>query len=264
MTGTTEKEGGTATKSRAPEGMAGLAKGLAIIELFGEEHPAVTVSSAADETGISRASARRCLLTLTDLGYLTKNGPRFMPTPRMLRLGRSYTGAIPLPQLAQHQLDAAREELGESVSLSILEDGRSTFVARAEAARLVSTAIRLGTRLPAYAAATGRILLSAYDDKALDAYLDAAEPVAMTKHTVTDKAKLKEIIRAASRDKVAFTDEELELGMVSMAIPVFDPDGKLVASMSVSAARPRVTVKDMREHMLPILRIYAEALSRSL
>mgnify|MGYP005992320365 CR=1 FL=1 len=261
MTGTTEKDGGTATKSRAPEGMAGLAKGLAIIELFGEEYPAVTVSSAADETGISRASARRCLLTLTDLGYLTKNGPRFMPTPRMLRLGLSYTGAIPL---AQHQLDAAREELGESVSLSILEDGRSTFVARAEAARLVSTAIRLGTRLPAYAAATGRILLSAYDDEALDAYLDAAEPVAMTKHTVTDKAKLKEIIRAAGRDKVAFTDEELELGMVSMAIPVFDPDGKLIASMSVSAARPRVTVKDMREHMLPILRIYAEALSRSL
>jgi IclR family pca regulon transcriptional regulator len=86
----------------------------------------------------------------------------------------------------------------------------------------------------------------------------------MTEHTVTDKAKLREIIRAAGRDKVAFTDEELELGMVSMAIPVFDPDGKLVASMSVSAARPRVTVRDMREHMLPILRIYAEALSRSL
>lgn len=251
-------------KSRAPEGMAGLAKGLAIIELFGEERPTVTVSSAADETGISRASARRCLLTLAELGYLTKTGPRFMPTPRMLRLGRSYTSAIPLPQLAQHQLDAARDELGESVSLSILEDGRTTFVARAEAARLVSTAIRLGTRLPAHAAATGRILLSAYGDDQLDAYFAVVEPAVYTKHTVTDKAKLKEIIRTAGRDKVAFTDEELELGMVSMAIPVFDQDGVLVAAMSVSAARPRVTLKDMRNYMLPVLRTYADALSRSL
>ncbi|MDF1598280.1 IclR family transcriptional regulator C-terminal domain-containing protein [Mesorhizobium sp. YIM 152430] len=250
--------------SRAPEGMAGLAKGLAILELFGQNRTFLTVSSAADVTGISRASARRCLLTLHDLGYLTKNGPRFLPTPRMLRLGQSYTGAISLPQLAQPQLEAACEELGESVSLSILEDGRSTFVARAEAARIVSTAIRLGTRLPAHAAATGRVLLSGCTEDELDAYFAAVEPAALTAHTVTDKAELRRIIRAAGRDKVAFTDEELEVGMVSMAIPVFDPDGTLVAAMSVSAARPRVTVEDLRDRMLSTLRTFAEALSRSL
>lgn len=251
-------------KPRAPEGMAGLAKGLAIIELFQETHDAVTVSSAAEAVGISRASARRCLLTLMELGFLAKNGSRFSPTPRMLRLGASYTATTPLPQLAQHHLEAARDELHESVSLSILEDGYSVFIARAEVERLVSTVVRLGSRLPAYASATGRVLLSALSDSELDRYLEGIEPKALTSRTIIDIGQLRDVIHAVRADRVAISDQELEEGMLAIAIPVTDPEGKVIAAMSLSASSARVPVERMMEEMLPGLRRHAAALSRAL
>lgn len=251
-------------KTRAPEGMAGLAKGLAIVEMFGQTRSAVTVSAAADVTGISRASARRCLITLTELGYLAKIGTHFLPTPRMLRLGQSYTATVPLPQLAQPHLDAAREELGESVSLSTLEAGYSVFVARAEVDRLVSTVVRLGTRLPAYASATGRILLSGLDDDEIESYFATVDVQPLTAKTVVGTARLREIIHLAREEKVAFTDEELALGMISMAVPVTDSHDRIVAAMSVSGASVRVSIAMMQAEMLPALRRYADALSRSL
>ena len=251
-------------KPRAPEGMAGLAKGLAIIELFQETHDAVTVSSAAQAVGISRASARRCMMTLMDLGFLAKNGSRFSPTPRMLRLGASYAASPPLPQLAQHYLEAARNELHESVSLSILEDGYSVFVARAEVERLVSMVVRIGSRLPAYASATGRVLLSALSDSELDHYLDGIEPKALTSRTITETGHLRDVIKAVRTDRVAISDQELEEGMLSIAIPVTDPEGKVVAAMSLSASSARVPTERMLKEMLPGLRMHADALSRAL
>lgn len=251
-------------KTRAPEGMAGLAKGLAIIEMFRQTRSAVTVSSAAEATSISRASARRCLITLTELGYLTKVGTGFLPTPRMLRLGQSYAATIPLAQLAQPHLDAAREELAESVSLSILEEGFSVFVARAEVDRLVSTVVRLGSRLPAYATATGRVLLSGLSDDDIQRYFEGVEVQSLTDKTITDIGKLQKIIRTARQERVAYTDEELALGMVSMAVPVTDSQDRIVAAMSVSGASVRVSIKMMKAEMLPALRRYADDLSRSL
>lgn len=251
-------------KLRAPEGMAGLAKGLAIIELFQETHDAITVSSAAQAVGISRASARRCLLTLMDLGFLAKNGSRFSPTPRMLRLGASYTASTSLPQLAQYHLEAARDELKESVSLSVLEDGYSVFVARAEAERLVSTVVRLGSRLPAYASATGRVLLTAVSDSELDRYLEGIEPKALTPKTITDIGQLRDVVRTVREEGVSISDQELEVGMLAIAIPVTDPEGKVVAAMSLSASSVRVPVERMLQEMLPVLRMHAAALSRAL
>lgn len=244
--------------------MAGLAKGLAIIELFASTHDCLTVTSAAEEVGISRASARRCLLTLADLGYLSKSGSRFLPTPKMLRLGASYSTSAQLPQVAQPHLEAARDELKESISLSVLEAGYSVFVARAEAARLVSTAVRLGSKLPAYASATGRVLLSTFNDVELDRYLSEIQPEKLTSATVTDKNALRRIIRRAGLLGVAETDQELEEGMVSIAVPVTDATGAMVAAMSMSASSARVSIDRMKSEMLPSLMKYAEALSRSL
>lgn len=144
-----DDKGSVKGAARAPEGMAGLAKGLAVIEAFGIRHPQLTVTDAAQRTNTSRAAARRCLLTLVELGYLTHDNGNFRPTPRMLRLGGAYLDTAPLPQLAQPQLVEARDALGESVSLAVLEDGCSLFVARAEAARIVATGVRVGAKLPA-------------------------------------------------------------------------------------------------------------------
>jgi IclR family pca regulon transcriptional regulator len=262
--GTVKTEESNARPARAPEGMAGLAKGLAVIEAFGERSSQLTVADAARATDVTRATARRCLLTLTDLGYLTHDGKYFRPTPRMLRLGGSYLETAPLPLLAQPHLTSARDELEESVSLAVFEDGWSVFVARAEALRIVSTGVRVGARLPAYCSATGRILLADLSDEALNDYLDQCHPRRRTPKTLVDRAEIKGRVEDARTEQIAFTDEELELGMRSMAIPVKDAQGRTRAALSVSASSARVTLDDMREQFLPVLMGHAAKVGRML
>lgn len=252
------------SKERAPEGMAGLAKGLAIVEAFGASHEHLTVASAASITGISRASARRCLLTLVDTGYLFRQGSKFSPTPRMLRLGAAYYESASLPQLAEAHLEAARDKLNESISLAILEDKHAVFIARVEAERIISSVAKLGGRLPAYASATGRVLLAAQPAEVLDAYLDDIEPSKLTPATIVDRALLVNRIETVRQDGYEITINELEEGMVSMAIPVRDSHDNTVAAMSMSASSARISVEQLRQDYLPILQIYAQRLSQSL
>ena len=244
--------------------MAGLAKGLAIIEAFGASREFLTVSMAATIAEVSRASARRCLLTLTELGYLVKSGPQFRPTPRMVRLGAAYFETAPLPQLAQAHLDRARDEIGESTALAVLEQGHAMFIARAEAERIVSSVAKIGRRLPAFACATGRVLLSSWTEEEIDIYLMAANATSSTPATVTDGAELKARIHQAAKDQMAYTDEELEEGMVSIAVPVKNHSGQIVAAMSVSASSARISIKEMRREFFPILARHAAALSQML
>jgi IclR family pca regulon transcriptional regulator len=244
--------------------MAGLAKGLAVIETFGQSNTQLTVSEAAHATGLSRATARRCLLTLTDLGYLSHDGKNFRPTPRMMRLGGSYTRTDPLPRLAQPHLVSARDELEESVSLAVLDNGAAVFVARAEAERIVAAGVRVGVRLPAHTSATGRILLAALPDEELDAYLADCRPEARTEKSLIDVTEIRRRIVLARTEEVTFTDEELELGMCSMATPVKDAQGNTRAALSVSAFAARVTLQDMREQFLPVLKEHAARIGRML
>ncbi|MBV1866859.1 MAG: helix-turn-helix domain-containing protein [Marinosulfonomonas sp.] len=244
--------------------MAGLAKGLAIIEAFGAEHEYLTVSIAADVANVSRASARRCLLTLTDLGYLVKSGPQFRPTPRMVRLGAAYFETASLPQMAQAHLDRARDEIKESVSLAVLENGHSMFIARAEAERIVSSVARIGRRLPAHTCATGRVLLSSLTETQLDSFLATITVTPTAPATVTDRDELATRIRQTAQDQMAFTDQELEEGMVSIAVPVRDGNGQIIAAMSVSASSARISIGEMRKDLFPILARHAAALSQML
>lgn len=244
---------------RAPEGMTGLAKGLAIIELFGMEHSQLTVSDAARLTDTTRAAARRCLLTLTDLGYLNHDGKHFRPTPRFLRLGVAYLDAAPLPQLAQPYLASAREALGESISLAVLEDGWSVFLARAETAKVVTAGVRLGARLPAYGSATGRVLLAGLSDEAIQRYL-VSPPPPTTTYMIVDPLVIMDRIKQARADGFAFTDEELELGMRSMAVPVRNAQGKVVAAMSISTFTARLSLQELRDECLPVLQHHAALL----
>src|ERR1700761_1969621 len=152
------------------EAMGGLAKGLSIIESFSLTRSKLSVSEAASASGTSPAAARRCLLTLQELGFVIYDGKYFRPTPRMSRLALGYTG-MPLPVLAQAHLDAVRNQTGKSSSLAVLEDGYAVFVARSETDQLVSAAVRLGSRLAAHTSSNGRILLAALDDDQLEDHL---------------------------------------------------------------------------------------------
>jgi IclR family transcriptional regulator, pca regulon regulatory protein len=255
---------GDVKDSRAPEGMAGLAKGLAIIEAFGPHRTRLSISDAARLTDLSRATARRCLLTLVELGYLSQDGRDFSPTPRMLRLGNAYTDGASLPVLAKPHLVAVRDRTGESCSLAVLDGSETLFVARAEAQRIVTTGVRIGVRIPAHLTATGQVLLAGLPGSALEDYLAGYTPAARTPHTVTDPAALRARIDAARADGVAHTDEELELGLRSMAVPIVDSRGATVAAMSVSVSAARVTLAELRDDFLPVLRAEAVRLARVL
>jgi IclR family pca regulon transcriptional regulator len=251
-------------KARAPEGMAGLGKGLAIIEAFTHSRTQLMVADAARAAGTSRAAARRCLLTLTELGYLSHDGKHFRPTPRMLRLGGSYLEAASLPQLAQPLLEAARDALNESVSLAVLEQGQSVVVARAEADHIVSTGVRIGARLPGFCSATGRVLLSGLPEDVLDSYLAEIDIHPRTVRTLLDPAEIRRSIKAAAVNGYELSDEELELGMRAIAVPVHDTAGRVVGAISASAFTARISIDEMIRSFLPQLRMQAERLGRAL
>lgn len=261
MTGEGRKAEGV---QRLPEGMAGLAKGLAIIEAFSAHRTRMTVSDAAQSSGTSRASARRCLLTLTELGYLEFDGKYFRPQPRLLALSAAYSGTRSLPQIAQPFLKAARDELHESVSLAVLDRDAALFVARSEAERLVTTGISVGTRIDLYCSATGRVLLAAWADERLLSYLDRVKPEARTKYSLIKKAALRDVVRSARAQRYAFTDQELEIGLRSIAVPVIDSRGRIVAAMSASASSARISIKEMVKCFLPVLNANAGSLGRAL
>ncbi|HEX4247825.1 MAG TPA: IclR family transcriptional regulator C-terminal domain-containing protein [Pseudonocardia sp.] len=250
--------------ARAPEGMAGLAKGLAVIEAFGAAAAPLTVADAARMTNITRAAARRCLLTLAELGYLSHDGKHFHPTPRMLRLGGAYLDTAPLPTLAQPYLVAARDALGESVSLAVWQDGAALFVARAEAERLVSTGVRVGARLPAHCSATGKVLLAGLPEAEVAAFLAAPGRSRRTPHTLLDTERITQSVHRAATDGYATSDEELELGMRALAVPVLDSRGRTVAAMSVSTSTARVSASELRDRFRPILAEHATLLGRNL
>lgn len=248
----------------APESMGGLAKGLAIIEAFSATTTRMTIADAARFADVTRPAARRCLLTLVELGYLSHDGKFFAPLPRMLRLGGAYLTTSSLPQTAQPFLMAARDELQESVSLAVLDAGAAVFVARAEATRIVSTGAKLGGRLPAYCSATGRVLLSESSDAEIRQHLGAQPLKKLTAHTPTTFQAVAAAMRRAATDGYAISDEEIEIGMRSMAVPVRSRGGIIEAALSVSVFSARISVATMQREFLPVLQRAAARLERAL
>lgn len=246
------------------EGMSGLAKGLAVLEAFGGESPRLTISEVAAAVGQSRATARRCLLTLTDLGFLSSDGKYFSPSPRVLRLGAVYADTAQLPQLAQPHLAAVREQVNESVSLAVLDGDESLFVARSEARLIVTTGVRVGARLPLYASATGLVLLAGLPVEELRNYLGRTDLKAMTAHTPTSAAEIEDRVDRARQTGAAVSDEELQLGLRAVAVPVVDSTGRTVATMSISSPPSRMSLDSLHDDVLPVLRLHAEALGRQL
>ena len=252
----------TESAARKVEGMGGLAKGLAIVEAF-SAHPVMSVADAARAAGATRASARRCLITLTELGYVEHSGREFRPLTRLRRLGGVASRRDRLAQLAQPLLSRARDELAESVSLAVLDDDGALFIARAEAEHIVSTGVRVGARLPVYCSAAGRVLLSQFPDQEILGRIGRKPLARRTSHTLTKPSEVLAEVQSVREKGYAVSDEELELGLRALAVPVTGANHEIIGAVSVSAASARVRSADLRRRFVPVLRSFATLLAEA-
>ncbi|HEX6500634.1 MAG TPA: IclR family transcriptional regulator [Micromonosporaceae bacterium] len=230
-----------------------LERGLAVIKAFDATHPQLTLSEVARATGLTRAAARRFLLTLVELGYVRTDGRLFSLRPRILDLGYAYLSSLSLPEIAQPHMEELVARVHESCSVSVLDGDEVVYVARVPTHRIMTVAISVGTRFPAYATSMGRVLLAAQPEEWLDKYLAQTEFRPITRRTVTDPEKLRATLARIRAQGFALVDQELEEGLRSMAVPLRDADGAVVAAMNVSAHASRGSSEAIRKELLPAL-----------
>lgn len=240
-----------------------LERGLLVIRALSSPEPQA-LSQVARATGISRAAARRFLLTLEALGYVRQAGGRFALTPRALELGYAYLSSLTLPEVAQPHLERLVSQVQESSSVSILDGDEVVYVARVPTRRIMSVTISVGTRFPAYATSMGRVLLAGLPDEVLDATLARADLRKLAARTITSKEVLREEIERVRRQDYALVDQELEAGLRSIAAPIRNAAGAVTAAVNLSVQASRTTVADMKRRLLPPLRATAAAIGRDL
>ena len=233
--------------------IAGLDKGLQVIEAFDQERSRLTIAEVAEVTGLTRAAARRYLLTLTALGYMRHENKQFSLTPKVLRLGQSYLHSARLPRIAQPLLYRLAYSLGEAASVGVLDHDDLVCVAAVSAGQLISATLQPGTRVPAFCTANGRVLLASLPPAQADAILARAEPDAVTAHTMVEPARLAEEIARIRAQGYALVDQELELGLRAIAVPLKNFRGEVVAAMNISVHAGRMSVQQMVERCLPAL-----------
>lgn len=234
--------------------MGGLGKGLLVIETFTAARPRQSISEVAEASGLDRATARRCLLTLAHMGYADYDGKYFTLTPRVLRLGTACLATMPLPQLVQPLLDQLSEELGESSSVSILDGPEIVYVARAAQRKVMSIALMPGSRLPAFCTSMGRVMLAAMPPEAARDRLHAGPLVARTRFTQIDIDTLMAELVLAREQGFAIIDQEVELGLRSIAVPLLNARGNVVAALNVGVAAGQVGVDELAPKFLGALR----------
>jgi IclR family transcriptional regulator, pca regulon regulatory protein len=243
-----------------PNFVLSLARGLAIIEAFEGHKEGLSVADLSRQTGLSRAAVRRVLITLEMLGYAELSGRVFRLRTRVLKLGFSYLSSTSLPAMAQPILEQITERVHESSSISVLDGDQIVYVARSAAKRVMSVGLSVGSRLPCYCTSMGRVLLASLPDETSLAYIERIQIKALTPRTVTCKTELAEIIRRVRSDGFALADEELELGLRSIAVPVKTRQGETIAAMNIGVHAARVPATEMIHRFLPILQENARAL----
>lgn len=247
-----------------PDFVLSLARGLAVIEAFQDHPDGVTVGDIAVRTGLSRAAVRRILITLDLLGYATHNGAIYRLSSRILRVGFSFLSSYSVAALALPILEEISAAIQESSSLSILEGDEIVYLARSVTKRVMAVGLSVGSRLPAYCTSMGRVLLSALPNAELSAYMDRVVLQRRTPRTITKKRALKAELRRVRDQGYALVDEELELGLRSIAVPVVTRTGRVVAAMNTGVHASRVSTKEMIHRLLPVLKNGALSLGRSL
>jgi IclR family transcriptional regulator, pca regulon regulatory protein len=230
-----------------------LERGLSVLRCFSAEHPALTLSEVARLTGLTRATARRLLLTFERLGYMRNDGRLFELTPLVLDLGYAYISSCKLPDLMQPDMEALSERCNESVSASVLDGPEIVYIARVPTKRIMTIALSLGSRLPAAITSMGRVLLADLPDDELHARLTAMPIDKRTEHTETEPVRLVAMIRQVRSQGWALVDQELEDGVRSVAAPLRDRAGRAIAAINVSTHAGRVSLDELKGPILHAL-----------
>jgi IclR family pca regulon transcriptional regulator len=238
--------------SDSGEFVQSLERGLAVIRAFTREKPQLTLTDAAALTGLTRATTRRFLMTLESLGYATTDGKNWRLTARVLDLGHSYLASLGLPEIVVGHLDRVAQAVHESASAAVLDGDDIVYVARVESRKIMRVQITVGTRFPAYVTSMGRVLLADLDPAAAERILTARDRRAFTPHTTTDVAALMTAISLVREAGYSLVDQELEMGLRSLAVPVHDGSGRVVAALNVSTTAAG-TPRDTLEAVLPAL-----------
>ncbi|CAH1690334.1 Pca regulon regulatory protein [Hyphomicrobiales bacterium] len=243
------------TSIKLADYVSAFARGLEVIRAFDQETPSLTVSSAAEKTGMSRAAVRRFLLTLHELGYATMDGDTFELRPKVLELGYSYLSTWPTSQLVTPYLREGVRIMSENVSFGVLEGDQAVYIARAEARRLVhSIVIAIGSRVPAVLSAMGRVLLANQSEDAISDILTRNPLPRKTPTSVDDPAELRRILADVRANGWCFVAEEFEQGVLSLAVPVTNADGRVIAAINVGAPTTRISADEMLDRFLPVMR----------
>ncbi len=243
------------------QSLQSLERGMAVIQIFSRERPALTLSEVARLTGMTRATARRILLTLENLGHVKSEGRLFSLTPRVLTLGWAYLSSLNLWEVAYPLMEELVEQTGESCSAATLDLPDVVYVARMPTRRIMSISLGVGSRLPAHATSMGRVLLAGLPDDELERFLAENEFASLTPYTITDPKALADEVAKAREQGWALVDQELEIGLGSIAVPIKGPGCRTVAALNTSASTLRVSKEEFVGRILPPLKQAAELIS---
>ena len=244
--------------------IASLAKGLRLIEVFGADAPRLSITQAANASGLDRATTRRILLTLHQEGYADHDGKFFTLTPRVLRLGVSAIASLPLAQIVQPWLDQLSGQIGQSCSVALLDEIEIVYIARAAQKRVMSIGLMPGSRLPAFATSLGRVLLSALPVEEARSRIEASDLSPRTPYSMTESAQILEQVALVRSQGFAIVDQEIELGLRSIAVPLIDQRGRIVAAINIGLAATQETADELSEIYLPKLLDIQSGLKRIL
>lgn len=241
--------------------VASLARGLEVICAFTRDKPTMTLSEVAKATGMSRATTRRLLLTLVREGYAEKRDRDFSLRAKVLQLGYSALSSVGILDIVQPVMNALSQQTQESIYTAVLTGDDVTYLARSTPDRVISVSINIGNRLPAYAVSTGRVLLAGESDEALERYFDRVALESHTTNTVSTVGQLRAAIAETRRLGYSLVDEELEVGVRSLSVPIYDAGGHVIAALNACCPSMRFPIDEMREKLVPELRAAAESIN---
>ncbi len=244
--------------------IASLVKGLKVLEAFGTETPRLSISEAANASGLDRATARRVLLTLHREGYSDYDGKFFTLTPRVLRLGVAAIASLPLPQIVQPWLDQLSEQIGQSCSVALLDETEIVYIARAAQRRVMSIGLMPGSRLPACTTSMGRVLLASLPPERARTLIDASDLSPRTSFSISDPDEIMERIDSARVLGYAIIEQEIEIGLRSIAVPLIDGHGRVVAALNTGMAATQEHAGQLADIYLPKLLKVQAGLQRML
>ncbi|MDA7963497.1 IclR family transcriptional regulator [Ruegeria sp.] len=244
--------------NKSTDFVGSLAKGLRVIEAFQADRPRLSITDVARETGLDRATARRCLLTLVDLGYANYDGKFFSLTPRILRLGVTALASMPLPQIVQPWLDQLSDQVGQSCSVSVLEGTEILYIARAAQRRVMSIGLMPGSRLPAFCTSMGRVLLASLPKDQARGVIESSDLTPRTPKSLTDISDLMQELDRVRLQGYALVDQEVEIGLRSISVPLVNQRDETVAALNIGMAAIQTSVSSVVSTYLDdLLRVQA-------